>query len=230
MKVRNLFGGDSFLGLFTLDTGGIIIGALGLFCSLISLVANSFFLFSLLFVNDFCPQRYFIEDKDVGYFSKETQQTIKNTVNYAQESIQNLTRQAQGALTNATDKDISCTFVSKIPFFLIFLGMIILSIIGAIAHYRLMKGIEENDHKKTRLARGYYMFYIGLRAILFIVFLIWCFFNGKMLWPAIFSLVLLLIDLYAYSIIDKLRVKYEHTPPVNTAQTTQFVQRTRITA
>ncbi|KAG5668244.1 hypothetical protein PVAND_016191 [Polypedilum vanderplanki] len=187
MKVRNLFGGDSFLGLFTLDTGGIIIGA----------------------------QRCWIFLKG-------------NSTNY-QKYCELCTRKypeshttAQGALTNATDKDISCTFVSKIPFFLIFLGMIILSIIGAIAHYRLMKGIEENDHKKTRLARGYYMFYIGLRAILFIVFLIWCFFNGKMLWPAIFSLVLLLIDLYAYSIIDKLRVKYEHTPPVNTAQTTQF--------
>ncbi|KAG5668246.1 hypothetical protein PVAND_016193 [Polypedilum vanderplanki] len=231
MAIRNFFGSDKFLGLFSLDSGGIIIGALGFFCGLVQFISQLVLLFSLLFVKDFCPQRHLLDETtNIGNLPQGTQQNIKDTFNYAQQGIQNLTRTVQDSYKNIKDTDYSCTFVSKIPLVLILLGLILINLFAIIAHYRLIRGIEENDHKRLRLARIFYLFYIGFRSILIIAFIIWGFFNTKMFWAAGVSLIFLFIDLYIYSVIDHLRNKYEHpplNPPLHATQTTQVV-RTRI--
>ncbi|KAG5668255.1 hypothetical protein PVAND_016202 [Polypedilum vanderplanki] len=216
MAVMNFFKSDTFFGLLKLESGGTVIGAVGSFWAFLQIIYELFLIFSLFFVRDFCPQQHFIEDDEkLDNFSKETQHDIKHTVNYAQQKLQNITYKIQEGLHDITDKEYSCTFVSKVFVGGIIFIAIAINIISIIAHYRLIKGIEEYNPVRFQFVLKFYKFFIATRILLFLVALVWTFFKVKMIFMAFLFLIFLVIDIYAYQLIDKLRIKFELTLPLN---------------
>ncbi|KAG5668254.1 hypothetical protein PVAND_016201 [Polypedilum vanderplanki] len=218
MAFANFFKFDNFLGIFKLESGGTIIGAIGLFYALFQFVMQTISFFSILFIRDFCPQKHFIDDAmSVGNLPNEIKPDIKNITTYAQEGLQNITHKVQEGINDVTGNEVSCTFVSKIPFIIVLSVLIAINLVSMIAHYRLIKGVEEFDPRKFELARGFYLFFIVVRFILMVIAAGWTFFSFKMIYLALTLLILLLIDFYIYSIIDSLQDKYENSLPLNVA-------------
>ncbi|KAG5668224.1 hypothetical protein PVAND_016172 [Polypedilum vanderplanki] len=228
MALGKILRTDSFLCCFRLESGGIFIGGLGLAWCLFQLISQIVLLLSLMVVEDFCPQRhYFWNDnqpiRHLGNYSKEMQHDVKNVTSMIQRGLQNATQTAQEKLYEVTNEEFSCTQVSKIPLGLILLIAIILNVIGLIAHYRLVKGVEESDHSKLPLTLGYYKFFIGLKFIFLIGLIIWACFNYKLFMPAILMLICLIIDVYIYRVIDTLRYKYENTLPLSAQENRRII-------
>nr|QLB38535.1 transmembrane protein LIL10 [Polypedilum vanderplanki] len=216
MAFPNFFKADNFLGIYKLESGGIIIGAVGIFWALQQLITEIILLFALFCLRDFCPQRYFISDETyLENFSNETQHEIKNFTNYAQHGLQNITHKVQEGINDVTGNEVSCTFVSKIPIIAVLVLAILVNILSIIAHNRLIKGIEELNPARFQLARVFYQLFIVIRVIFLAIVAIWTFFWLKMFLATILFLFLFYIDFYIYSVIDKLSVKYEKSIPLS---------------
>nr|QLB38536.1 transmembrane protein LIL11 [Polypedilum vanderplanki] len=199
MGLKKFIKDDSFLGFFDLQTGGIIIGAIGLFSAIVQITTEYILLLSLFFVDSLCLQLHFPKSNfNLNILAKSTEDDIANVTDLIQ---------------TFTNKDVTCGDTDRIPLALILIAGILINITSIIAHYRIIKGVEE--HNATRFSFGlkYYKFFIGLRGFLLILLIIWSFSSIRFIFYAFSMLALLVTDIYIYIILDKLWEKYLIHPP-----------------
>nr|QLB38529.1 transmembrane protein LIL4 [Polypedilum vanderplanki] len=204
MEFKNIFKGKKFLWFFDLDTGAVIIGALGLLFAEFQLVLEVILLLYFTFGSNFCLWQHFSNTylhHDI--FSTKTQNDFEIVADMMPKN-----------LNDVTINDISCTLVYKYPLILILITAIFFNIISMIAHYKIVKAVEERNSAKFSLPLSLYKFFIGIKTIFLTI---WTFFSFKIIYVgfSIFILISIFIDVYIYSIIDRLRVKYLNQPSIS---------------
>nr|QLB38537.1 transmembrane protein LIL12 [Polypedilum vanderplanki] len=227
---------QNFLGLFNLESGGILIGALGVLIAFLQLIAQTVFIASLLFIEDFCPQQQYIDfnfkdspPENLQDATNWVKESFQNVTNATQENLQDLTYLGQVNFKNETGTKLECSQLDKLPLILVFFFAICFNAVAVIAHYRVIKGIEEMNFRRFLLAIGYYVFMLTVKALTFAVLLILTVFVSiYMLIPTIFFLIMIIIDAYILIVIDTIRYKLEKSPYLVVARSPTTTIETRL--
>nr|QLB38526.1 transmembrane protein LIL1 [Polypedilum vanderplanki] len=198
MVSRNFLRPSTFLWCFKLETGGFFIGSVGLFCAVFQIFANTILILLLLIAQDFCAQKFY-NWLGFGEFTTEINYNLQKAKNYTHEAVK-----------NATNIDIDCSNYEKIPFGIILLISICFNVISIIAHYRLVKGVEESDSSRLPLTITFYKFFILLKFVFLIILGVLTVFSYQIIYPLIVTFLILLSDLYVYTVIDTIRYKYDN--------------------
>nr|QLB38530.1 transmembrane protein LIL5 [Polypedilum vanderplanki] len=205
MELKSILKFDAFLCLFDLESCGIIIGALGLLFAFFQINANIILLLFLFFAGNSCLQQYFTDGSFIrNIFAKGAQNGFENFTGIAEEEIKNI-----------VNSENSCSNFSKFVFALILIGGIFLNVISIIAHYRIIKGVEEYNTSRFHLPSMYYKFFIIIEGISLFLLAICSFFSFAMFVATILTLIFFVTDIYNYIIIEKLRIKYLSQPHIS---------------
>ncbi|KAG5668242.1 hypothetical protein PVAND_016189 [Polypedilum vanderplanki] len=208
MAFANYIRVDTFLCCFRLESGGLFIGALGLFCAVLQFITQIVLIISLIIVEDFCPDENLIDN--YGRVVSQAPNTLKG-------------------LENLTNNEIKCAQVSKVPLAVVFFVVICFNFISMIAHYKLIKGLEELNFEKFLLPIGYYIFCIVMKFLFFATMVILTItVSFKMIFPAVILLILTLIDVYLFIVIDTIRYKIENSIPPNVTNTPMTTIHTKL--
>nr|BAE92618.1 PvLEA3 protein [Polypedilum vanderplanki] len=146
--------------------------------------------------------------------------------------------QAQGTFYDVKNKageklqdvanEETCSEISKYSFGALMLFLIGANIVSIVAHYRLIKAVEESNASKLRLSLCYYKFFIGFKLVFLAILGVSSLYSEEMFYPAISLLVLLLIDIYIFNVLDTLSFVFSNTPHKTVLYTQQIIRKKEI--